>query len=148
MMIPSPLTPNFGWLLRLTSKRWPPKAKTPSLSLIFDGSRFGAPSKRTSRGDRKPATGCLLCGPMGSRGTKIWGRQCPTHGERGQSRWRVEWRLLILMLWVVGCGLGVAGCGLWVLVWARERLYLRYPFCRPPRQTVPPKNNGDEMNPP
>jgi hypothetical protein len=26
------------------------------------------------------------CGPLGSCGTKIWGRQCPTYGERGQSR--------------------------------------------------------------
>jgi hypothetical protein len=60
MMIPSLLTPTFGWLSCLTSERWPPKAKTPSLSLIFDGSRFSAPSKRTSRGDCEPTTGRLL----------------------------------------------------------------------------------------
>ncbi len=60
IMIPSPLTPTFGWLLHLTSKRQPPKAETPSLSLFIDGSRFGAPSKGTSRGDRKPTTRCLL----------------------------------------------------------------------------------------
>ncbi len=59
-MIPSPLTPTFGWLSRLTSKWWPPKAKTPSLSLFFDELLFGAPSKGTSRGDREPATGHLL----------------------------------------------------------------------------------------
>ncbi len=60
IMIPSPLTPTFGWLLRLTSERRPPKAETPSLSLFSDGSRFGAPSRGTSRGDREPATGRLL----------------------------------------------------------------------------------------
>ncbi len=60
IMIPSLLTPTFGWLLHLTSKRRPPKAKTPSLSLFFNGSCFGAASKGTSRGDRKPATGHLL----------------------------------------------------------------------------------------
>ncbi len=60
-----------------------------------------------------PPVAC--CGPMGSRGTKIWGRHCPTHGERGQSHWRVGWRWLILMLWVVGCGLWVVGCGLWTV---------------------------------
>ncbi len=60
IMIPSPLTPTFGWLLHLMSKWWPPKAKTQSLSLIFDGSDFGAPSKGTGCGDCKPATGHLL----------------------------------------------------------------------------------------
>jgi hypothetical protein len=60
IMILSLLTPTFGWLLRLTSKQQPPKAETPSLSLFSDGSRFGAPSKGTSHGDRKSATGHLL----------------------------------------------------------------------------------------
>ncbi len=60
MMIPSPLTSTFGWLSHLTSERRPPKAKTLSLSLIFDGSHVGAPSKRTSRGNREPATRRLL----------------------------------------------------------------------------------------
>ncbi len=60
IMIPSPLTPSFGWLLRLTSERWPPKAETPSLSLFFDGSCFVAPSKGTSHGNCEPATRRLL----------------------------------------------------------------------------------------
>jgi hypothetical protein len=60
IMIPSPLTPTFGWLSRLTPKRRPPKTKTLSLSLFFDGSRFCAPSKGTSCSDREPATGRLL----------------------------------------------------------------------------------------
>ncbi len=112
MMIPSPLTLTFGWLLRLTSKQWPPKAKTPSLSLIFEGSCFSAPSKRTSRGDREPATGRLL-----------W-----THGElRHQDLgaplpypWRerakpLEGRVVAAHLDVVGCWLWVVGCGLCVV---------------------------------
>jgi len=60
IMIPSLLTRTFGWLSCLMSEWWPPKAETPSLSLFFDGSHFGAPSKGTSRGDREPATGHLL----------------------------------------------------------------------------------------
>ncbi len=59
-MIPSPLTPTFGWLLHLTSERWPPKAETPSLSLFFDGLHFGAPSKGISCGDHKPTTRHLM----------------------------------------------------------------------------------------
>ncbi len=59
-MIPSLLTPTFGWLLHLMSERQPPKAETPSLSLFFDRSPFGAPSKGTSRGDHEPTTGHLL----------------------------------------------------------------------------------------
>jgi hypothetical protein len=109
MMIPSPLTPTFGWLLHLTSERRPSKAKTPSLSLIFNGSCFGAPSKRTSHSDSKPATGRLL-----------W-----THGESWRQDlgaplpypWRerakpLEGRVAAAHLDVVGCGLWVVGCGL------------------------------------
>ncbi len=112
IMIPSPLTPTFGWLLCLTSERWPPKAKTLSLTLIFNGSRFGAPSKRTSRGDREPTTERLL-----------W-----THGElRRQDLgaplpypWReraklLEGRVAAAHLDVVSCRLWVVGCDLWVV---------------------------------
>jgi hypothetical protein len=112
MMIPSPLTLTFGWLSRLTSERRPPKAKTPSLSLIFDGSHFGAPSKKTSHGDCEPATRRLL-----------W-----THGEMRRQDlgaplpypWRerakpLEGRVAAAHLDVVGCGLWVVGCGLWVV---------------------------------
>jgi hypothetical protein len=112
MMIPSSLTPTFGWLSRLMFKWRPPKAKTPSLSLIFDGSRFGAPSKRTSHGDCEPATGRLL-----------W-----THGESWRQDlgsplpypWReraklLEGRVAVAHLDVVSCGLWVVGCGLWVV---------------------------------
>jgi hypothetical protein len=60
IMIPSPLTLTFGRLLHLTSKRRPRKAETPSLSLFFNGSRFGAPGKGTSHSDCVPATGHLL----------------------------------------------------------------------------------------
>jgi hypothetical protein len=101
MMIPSLLSPTFGWFLHLTSKWWPPKAETPSLSLIFDGLHFGAPSKRTSCGNRKPATWRLL-----------W-----IHGElRRQDLgaplpypWReraklLEGRVVAAHLDVVGCG--------------------------------------------
>jgi hypothetical protein len=45
----------------------------------------------------KPAPG--TCNrPMGRCGTKICGRRCPTHGERGQSCWGVGWRLILLVV--------------------------------------------------
>jgi hypothetical protein len=125
MMIPTPLTPTFSWLSRLTSERRPPKAKTLSLSLIFDGSHFGAPSKRTSCGDREPATGRLL-----------WTHEESRHQDLGAPLpypWRervklLEGRVAAAHLDVVGCGLWVVGCVLWVLWWVRERLYLSIPI--------------------
>ncbi len=112
MMILSPLTPTFGWVLRLTSKRQPPKAETPSLSLIFEGLRFGVPSKRTSRSDCEPATGHLL-----------WIHGESWHQDLGAPLpypWRerakpLEGRVAVAHLDVVGCGLWVVGCGLWVV---------------------------------
>jgi hypothetical protein len=111
-MISSLLTLTFGWLSRLTLKQWPPKAKTLSLSLIFDGSCFGAPSKRTSCGDREPATGRLLwthgesqCQDLGAPLPYPW-------RERGKP---LEGRVAAAHLDVVSCGLWVVGCGLWVV---------------------------------
>jgi hypothetical protein len=118
-MIPLLLTLTFGWLSRLMSKQWPPKAETPSLSLIFNGLHFSAPSKRTSCGDRKPATGRLLW----THG-ELW---CQDLGAPLPYPWRERAKLLegrvaaahldvvSCGLWVVGCGLWVVGCGLWVV---------------------------------
>ncbi len=135
MMIPSPLTPTFGWLSRLTSERWPPKAETPSLSLIFDGSRFGAPSKRTSRGNRQPATRRLLWNHGESRRQDLGAPLPYPWKERAKP---LEGRVAAAHLDVVGCRLWVVGCGLWVVLLACKRCVLRYPFCRPPRQTFLP----------
>ncbi len=44
-----------------------------------------------------PATGALR-GTRGSRGAIKWGHQYSAHGERGQSRWRVGWQRLILVV--------------------------------------------------
>ena len=41
----SPPTLSFGWLLCFLTKQRPPKAKTPSPSLFFDGLCFDAPNK-------------------------------------------------------------------------------------------------------
>jgi hypothetical protein len=112
MMIPSPLTLTFGWLLRLTSERRPPKAKTPSLSLIFDGLRFGAPGKRTSSSDCEPATGRLLW-THGESWRQDLGAPlpCPCR-ERAKP---LEGRVAAAHLDVVSCGLWVVGCGFWVV---------------------------------
>ncbi len=45
--------------------------------------------------------------PIGSGGAMSCWRRCPTHRERGQSRWRVGWQWSILVLCVVCCGLWV-----------------------------------------
>jgi hypothetical protein len=112
MMIPSPLTPTFGWLSRLTSKRQPPKAETPSLSLIFDGLHFGAPSKRCSCGDCKPATGRLLWTHGESRRQDLGAPLPYPWRERAKP---LEGRVVVAHLDVVSCGLWVVGCGLWVV---------------------------------
>ncbi len=84
-------TPSSIWLSFILIKRWPPKAKAPPLSLLFDASYFASPSNQTNNSERNP---------NGSR---------PAHGvgerwchdlvapllypwrERGQSHWRVGW---------------------------------------------------------
>jgi hypothetical protein len=56
---PSPISllpqmPTFGWLLCCWTKRWPPKDKVTSLSLIFDVLHFGAPNKGTNSNESAP----------------------------------------------------------------------------------------------
>jgi hypothetical protein len=53
-----------------------------------------------------PTTGALRW-TIGSRGAIGWGHQYTTHRERGQSRWRVGWQRLIL---VVVCCVVCCGC--------------------------------------
>jgi hypothetical protein len=111
-MIPSPLTPTFGWLLRLMPERRPTKAETPSLSLIFVGSRFGAPSKRMSCGDCEPATRGLLWTHGESRHQDLGAPLPYPWRERAKP---LEGRVVAAHLDVVSCGLWVVGCGLWVV---------------------------------
>ncbi len=56
----------ISWLLCPMTKWQLPKAKTPTLSLFFDASWFGIPTKKTSCGECKPATRCLqqTCGDL------------------------------------------------------------------------------------
>ncbi len=65
---------------------------------------------------------CACPGSIGGGGTNRW--CCPgcCHGDRGQSRLRVGWQWLILLLCVC--------CVLWVvlLAWALERRYLTIPI--------------------
>ncbi len=53
-----------------------------------------------------PTTGALR-GTIGSCGAIGWGHRYSAHGERGQSRWRVGWQRLIL---VVVCCIVCCGC--------------------------------------
>ena len=62
--VPSPMSPalqmpTFGWLLCFPTKQLPPKAKTPSPSLFFDGLRFDAPNKGTNHSATQPNGACL-----------------------------------------------------------------------------------------
>ncbi len=72
IMIPSPLTPTFGWLLRLTSKQRPPKPEIPFLSLFFEGSCYGAPSKGPAVAIMHPPPGAC-CGPWGVTAPRFGG---------------------------------------------------------------------------
>jgi hypothetical protein len=68
---------------------------------------------KNSSQTKEPAVPCTnpapgACNrPMGRCGAKIWGYHCPTHGERGQSSWRVGWQWSILV--VLCCVLCVVG---------------------------------------
>jgi hypothetical protein len=62
----SPSTPSFGWLLRNSIKRQPPKtALRPSLN-FFNGHHFGAQNKGTNRIARKPWRRAPLLGSLGA----------------------------------------------------------------------------------
>ncbi len=62
---PSPMSllprmPTFGLLLCCLTKRWPPKAKVTSLSLIFNVLRFGIPNKETNSKESASKVTCLV----------------------------------------------------------------------------------------
>ncbi len=76
---------------------------------------------KNSSQTREPAVACTnpepgACNePMGRRGAKIWGCRCPNHGERGQSRWGVGWRLILLVVVFRESQISVfANCELWI----------------------------------
>ncbi len=46
--------PSYIWLLCVSLKRWPPKAKAHHPSLLFDGLCLGAPNKGKKSGEHKP----------------------------------------------------------------------------------------------
>jgi hypothetical protein len=102
-----PRTPPFICLLDIFRKQQPPKRSMPPPSLYFSmWIKKSSQTREPSIACTNPAPGACN-GPMGRRSTKFWGRRCPTHGERGQSRWRVGWQWSILVvlccvLWVVG----------------------------------------------
>jgi hypothetical protein len=102
IMIPSLLTPTLGWLSRLTSKRRPPKAEILSLSLKFWWVAFWCPKQRNQPRRLQTHHQALAVDPWEVSAPRFGGRHCPTYWERGQSRWRVGWRRLILV--VVCCG--------------------------------------------
>ncbi len=62
---PSPISllpqmPTFGWLLCCPTKRWPPKAKVTSLSLIFDVLHFSAPKEGKNSNKSTPNAARLV----------------------------------------------------------------------------------------
>ncbi len=136
---PPPLPPNIVgcWVLWSIGGHLRPE---PGASLYFLMLLCLEPQTRQpTMASANPTPRASCPGPIGSGGTKSQGCGSCCHGDRGQSSWRVGRRRLILTLCVVCCGFL---CGL------ASTCIFGYPFCRPPRQTVPPKNNGDEMNPP
>jgi hypothetical protein len=102
---PLPLPLTLGWLLGVLINWQPPKAKAPS---SFQYMRLAlAPQTGEPTAALPDLMAHALHRPMGSGGTMSCWRHCPTHGERGQSRWRVgqQWSILVVLLcvlWVVG----------------------------------------------
>ncbi len=84
-------TPSLIWLLFTLIRRWPPKAKAPPPSLLFDASYFASPSKQTNNSEHNPD------GSQPAHGVGEWRHHdlvAPLlypWRERGQSRWRLGW---------------------------------------------------------
>ncbi len=89
-----------GWLWYHIIKRRPHKANPPPIILLYDRLNFLAQTKEptATRGILTPRTWYR---PMMSHRTMYCEHRWPTHGERGQSRWRVGWQWLILLLCVL-----------------------------------------------
>jgi hypothetical protein len=65
------------------------KANSLPISLIFEGSLYGAQNRVTNPvSSANPEPGTML-GYFGSLSAMFWWRHWPTHGGRGQSRWGV-----------------------------------------------------------
>ncbi len=92
-MHPLMSTPSSIWLLFILIKRWPPKAKAPPLSLLFDASYFASPSEQTNDSKRNPDSS------RPAHGIGEWRRHdlvvplLYPWRERGQSHWRVGWHV-------------------------------------------------------
>jgi hypothetical protein len=76
----------------------------PRPSLYYLMGLFSAPQTREqTMASANPAPRAFP-GPIGSGGTMSWVRGGCCHGDRGQSRWRVRRRRLMLVVVCCGCG--------------------------------------------
>ena len=73
------------------------KANSLPVSLIFKGYLYGAQNKETTTLSANLVPDALL-GYFGSLSTMCWWHHWPTHGGRGQSRWGVGQRHLMLVV--------------------------------------------------
>jgi len=78
----------LGWLRCQIIKQRPHKVNPPTITQFFDGLNSLAQTKEPTV-VRAILTSCPCNGPMVNCGAKTLYRRCPTHGERGQSCWRV-----------------------------------------------------------
>jgi hypothetical protein len=88
---PLTLTPSSIWLLFILIKRWPPFAKAPPLSLLFDASYFASPSKQTNNSKRNPNGSQSAHGVGERRCHDLVAPLLYPWRERWQSHWRVGW---------------------------------------------------------
>ncbi len=101
-----PQMPTSIWSLYVFRKRQPPKATPPPYLYILMWIKNSSQTRDPAIACTNPVPGACNR-PMGRCGVKIWGRHCPTHGERGQICLRVgqQWSVLVVLccvLWVVG----------------------------------------------
>ncbi len=90
-MHPLTSTPSSIWLLFILIKQWPPTAKAPPLSLLFDASYFASPSKQTNNSERNPERSQHAHGVGERRCHDLVVPLLYPWRERGQSRCRVRW---------------------------------------------------------
>ncbi len=123
------------WLLFILIKWRPPKAKAPSLSLLFDASYFASASEQTNDSERNPDGSQPAHGVEERWRHDLVAPLLYPWKERGQSHWRVGWHgsscwlLCLCVLCFVFCAASKTIRCSWVYV--RKKI-MSYVFRRVP----------------
>ncbi len=101
--------PTIGWLLFITIKQRPSKAKAPPFVYYLMPLILPPQMSEPTTASASP-TACNLCMVVGSNGTMIWWHRCSTHGKRkGKAAGgrvaaaHVCWLVVVCVVCVVCC---------------------------------------------